>query len=95
MATPKPLIGGKGPEAPKPIPNRIRDSAGINDRGGKNVNPINKAVNTVTSYVGNVAKSYSKWDNLKNAPAHNPEAGQFWGAVLQNRRYDSNGKQVK
>lgn len=69
----------------------MRDSAGINDRGGKNVNPINKAVNTFTSYVGNVASSYSKWDNLKNAPAHSPEAGQFWGAVLQNRRYDSNG----
>ena len=34
----------------------VRTSAGINDKGGKNVNPINKAINTVTSYVGNVAR---------------------------------------
>ena len=34
----------------------VRNSAGINDKGGKNVNPVNKAVNTVTSYIGNVAR---------------------------------------
>ena len=33
-----------------------RNSAGINKAGGKNVNPVYKAVNTLTSYVGNVAR---------------------------------------
>lgn len=33
-----------------------RSSAGINKVGGKNVNPVYKAVNTLTSYVGNVAR---------------------------------------
>ncbi len=33
-----------------------RNSAGINKAGGKNVNPIYKAVNTLTSYVGNAAR---------------------------------------
>jgi len=33
-----------------------RSSAGINKAGGKNVNPVYKAINTVTSYVGNVGR---------------------------------------
>ena len=33
-----------------------RNSAGINKAGGRNVNPVYKAVNTLTSYVGNVAR---------------------------------------
>jgi hypothetical protein len=33
-----------------------RNSAGINKSGGKNVNPVYKAVSTLTSYVGNVAR---------------------------------------
>ena len=33
-----------------------RNSAGINDRGGKSVNPVYKAVSTLTSYVGNVSR---------------------------------------
>jgi hypothetical protein len=33
-----------------------RNSAGINKAGGKNVNPVYKAVNTLTSYAGNVAR---------------------------------------
>ena len=33
-----------------------RNSAGINNAGGGNVNPFYKAVSTVTSYVGNVAR---------------------------------------
>jgi hypothetical protein len=45
-------------------------------------------------YVSTVAKSYKKWDKLTNAPARTPESGQFWGAVLQNRKYDSQGKIV-
>ena len=34
----------------------MRNSAGINKAGGRNVNPVYKAVNTVTSYVGNVGR---------------------------------------
>jgi hypothetical protein len=33
-----------------------RNSAGINKSGGRNVNPVYKAVSTLTSYVGNVAR---------------------------------------
>jgi phosphomevalonate kinase len=33
-----------------------RLSAGINNNGGKNVNPLYKAASTLTSYVGNVAR---------------------------------------
>jgi hypothetical protein len=33
-----------------------RNSAGINKAGGRNVNPVYKAVNTITSYVGNAAR---------------------------------------
>jgi hypothetical protein len=33
-----------------------RSSAGINKTGGKNVNPVYKAVKTLTSYVGGAAR---------------------------------------
>ena len=33
-----------------------RSSAGINKAGGRNVNPVYKAVNTITSYVGGAAR---------------------------------------
>ena len=33
-----------------------RTSAGINKAGGNNVNPVYKAVSTLTSYVGNAAR---------------------------------------
>jgi hypothetical protein len=33
-----------------------RSSAGINKSGGNNVNPVYKAINTLTSYVGNVGR---------------------------------------
>lgn len=45
-------------------------------------------------YVSTVANSYKKWDSLVNAPARSPEAGQFWGAVLKNRKYDAQGKVI-
>ncbi len=32
---------------------------------------------------------------MVNSPARSPEAGQFWGAVLQNRKYNSKGQQMK
>jgi len=34
----------------------MRNSAGINKAGGRNVNPVYKAVNTLTSYIGNVGR---------------------------------------
>jgi hypothetical protein len=49
----------------------------------------------VYDYGATVTKSYRKWNNLQNSPAQSPEAGQFWGAVLQNRKYNSKGKQMK
>lgn len=49
----------------------------------------------VYDYGATVAKSYRKWNNLQNSPARSPEAGQFWGAVLQNRKYNSKGQQMK
>jgi hypothetical protein len=46
-------------------------------------------------YVATVAKTYKAWDKLgPNSPARTPESGQFWGAVLQNRKYDAQGKIV-
>ena len=53
------------------------------------------AAHTAASYLGNVAKEFSDVRNLKNAPARNPQVGQFYGALLQGRRYDSSGKQIK
>ena len=48
----------------------------------------------MADYATTVAKSYKKWDSVKTHPARSPEAGQFWGAVLQNRKYDKNGKSI-
>jgi hypothetical protein len=47
---------------------------------------------TIRGYVSNVTSAYKKWNALQNAPARTPESGQFWGAVLQNRRYDKKGR---
>jgi len=47
---------------------------------------------TIRGYISNVASAYKKWDALQNSPARTPESGQFWGAVLQNRRYDKKGR---
>jgi hypothetical protein len=57
--------------------------------------PDSGIIGTISDYASTVAKSYKKWDKLTNAPARSPEAGQFWGAVLQNRKYNSQGKQIK
>lgn len=45
------------------------------------------------SYAKNVAKEYSQWDKNPNSDAN---VGQFYGALLQGRRYDDKtGKQIK
>jgi hypothetical protein len=50
---------------------------------------INK---TVRGYMSNVVNTYKRWDALQNTDGPSPEAGQFWGAVLQNRKYDKKGR---
>jgi hypothetical protein len=60
--------------------------------------PSFKSVATFTDYFKTVKSSYNKWEKAqpksKDGKAM-PEAGQFWGAVLQNRKYDSKGKLVR
>ena len=43
-------------------------------------------------YLQNVAKEYGQWKK-SNPSGPGPEAGQFWGAVLQGRRYNKRGIQ--
>ena len=43
-------------------------------------------------YLQNVAKEYGQWKR-SNPSGPGPEAGQFWGAVLQGRRYNKRGIQ--
>lgn len=49
-----------------------RNSAGINKSGGKNVNPVYKAVNTLTSYVGNAAREIRDIPTAIGAPKRLP-----------------------
>lgn len=46
----------------------------------------------IARYVENAAKEYAQWNESGRT---NEEAGQFWGAMLQGRRYDKKGKQIK
>lgn len=53
---------------------------------------------SIAGYAKNVVKEYSQWNNQPgpNHPARNAASGQFWGALLQGRRYDDKtGKQIK
>ena len=45
-----------------------RNSAGINKAGGRNVNPVYKAVKSVTSYVGNVGRELRDIPTAIGAP---------------------------
>jgi hypothetical protein len=45
-----------------------RNSAGINKAGGRNVNPVYKAVSTLTSYVGNAAREIRDIPTAIGAP---------------------------
>ena len=69
----------------------MADRKSADDRS--NMNSIYKPI---AGYVGNVVKEYRQWNNQTNAPARGPATGQFYGALLQGRRYDDKtGKQVK
>ena len=45
-----------------------------------------------SDYLQNITKEYKQWKR-SNPSGPGPEAGQFWGAVLQGRRYDKRGRQ--
>jgi len=49
-------------------------------------------VKRTADYLQNIGKEYSEWKS-SNPDGPGPEAGQFWGAVLQGRRYNKKGKQ--
>jgi hypothetical protein len=57
-------------------------------------------VNNPVKYFGNIVKEYKDWDKTMGGPStagkkqQAQEAGQFWGAVLQGRRYDKSGTQI-
>lgn len=55
-------------------------------------------LSSVAGYSRNVAKEYKEWraaqPKSKDGKAM-PEAGQFYGAILQGRRYTKKGKQIK
>ena len=57
-------------------------------------------VNNPINYIGNIVKEYKQWNNTMGGPTRAgekqqaAEAGQFWGAVLQGRRYSEGGKQI-
>lgn len=56
---------------------------------------MNKIYKPIAGYVANVVKEYRQWDGQVNAPARGPATGQFYGALLQGRRYDDKtGKQI-
>lgn len=61
-------------------------------------NPSFKSLETFTDYFKTVKSSYNKWEKAKPKSKDGkamPEAGQFYGALLQNRKYNSKGKLVK
>jgi hypothetical protein len=51
---------------------------------------VGQSKSTLARYIQNVAKEYAQWNESGRTDS---EAGQFWGAVLQGRRYDKKGKQ--
>lgn len=51
-------------------------------------------VRTPINYVKNVAKEYADWYK-SSGKDEAKQAGQAWGALLQGRRYDESGKQIK
>ena len=53
-----------------------RNSAGINKAGGTNVNPIYKAITSVTSYVGNVGRELRDIPTSIGAPKEMPTSGR-------------------
>jgi hypothetical protein len=51
---------------------------------------VGQSKSTLARYIQNVAKEYAQWNESGRTDS---EAGQFWGAVLQGRRYNKKGKQ--
>ncbi len=51
---------------------------------------IGESKSTIARYIENAAKEYAEWNERGRTDS---EAGQFWGAVLQGRRYDQKGRQ--
>lgn len=74
----------------------MRNNAGNNSNVNKTYGPIAGSAKSgfSSNYVGNAFKEYSEWYNAPGNGKHTKEAGQFWGAVLQGRRYDVNGNQT-
>jgi hypothetical protein len=52
-------------------------------------------VNNPVKYISNIVKEYKQWNNAVGRKDEAAQAGQFWGATLQGRRYDAKGKQIK
>jgi hypothetical protein len=50
---------------------------------------IGESKSTIARYIQNVAKEYAQWNEQGRTQS---DAGQFWGAVLQNRQYDKKGR---
>jgi hypothetical protein len=46
----------------------------------------------IARYIENAAKEYAEWNERGRT---DDEGGQFWGAILQGRRYNQKGKQKK
>lgn len=51
---------------------------------------VGQSKSTIARYIQNVAKEYAEWNESGRTQS---EAGQFWGAVLQGRRYNKKGQQ--
>jgi len=49
------------------------------------------APSRIARYIENAAKEYAEWNERGRTDA---EAGQFWGALLQGRRYNKKGRQI-
>lgn len=45
----------------------------------------------VAKYISNVTKEYAQWDSSRTEA----NAGQFYGALFQGRRYDKNGNLIQ
>jgi hypothetical protein len=70
-----------------------RQEGGIGGKGGKNVNPLYKAINSFNGYMANVAKEKQDLDNVEKKSGRNSEefkkaTNEYRGAVFQARRYN-------
>jgi len=72
----------------------IKPRLSADDKSRQNPNFLS----SIAGYTRNVAKEYKEWRTAqpksKDGKAM-PEAGQFYGALFQGRRYTQKGKQIK